>query len=250
MKRSRHLCVRPGLLRRVFRHFSLRRRLHRQPLGAQIDRLAARRRPGHRAAGESRIAGPVCRAAQRHGAAGLQALVDPHRAGAGRAQHLRAVLVTRVDRAFLVLAAHGRSESGNITAPLGMDAMYLVYAAGWALLLYSTFLINHFDLFGLRQVWLQLIGKPFTPLNFKTPWLYRQVRHPIYVALAHDHLGDTHHDRGAPGVRHHVDGLHPGRPQARRARPHRCTSRIRGVHEARAGLAAPIHSRRQTRRLM
>ena len=45
----------------------------------------------------------------------------------------------------------------------------------------STFLIDHFDLFGLRQVWLQLVGKPFTPLNFKTPWLYRQVRHPLYV---------------------------------------------------------------------
>ena len=39
--------------------------------------------------------------------------------------------------------------------------MYVVYAAGWALLLYATFLINHFDLFGLRQVWLQLVGKPY-----------------------------------------------------------------------------------------
>jgi methanethiol S-methyltransferase len=70
----------------------------------------------------------------------------------------------------------------DIGAPAGMIAMHIVYAAGWALLLYSTFLINHFDLFGLRQVWLQLIGKPFTPLAFRTPWLYRQVRHPIYVA--------------------------------------------------------------------
>jgi len=69
----------------------------------------------------------------------------------------------------------------EITAPLGVDAMYVLYAAGWALLLYSTFLINHFDLFGLRQVWLQLLGKSFTPLDFKTPWLYRQVRHPLYV---------------------------------------------------------------------
>ena len=69
----------------------------------------------------------------------------------------------------------------DITAPAGVDAMYVAYAAGWVLLLYATFLINHFDLFGLRQVWLQLIGKPYSALNFKTPWLYRQVRHPIYV---------------------------------------------------------------------
>jgi len=69
----------------------------------------------------------------------------------------------------------------NITAPAGVVAMFSIYAAGWALLLYATFLINHFDLFGLRQVWLQLIGKPCVPLKFKTPWLYRQVRHPIYV---------------------------------------------------------------------
>ncbi len=49
----------------------------------------------------------------------------------------------------------------DITAPAGVNAMYVAYAAGWALLLYATFLINHFDLFGLRQVWLQLIGKPY-----------------------------------------------------------------------------------------
>ena len=63
----------------------------------------------------------------------------------------------------------------------GINTMYAIYAAGYALLLYVTFLIDHFDLFGLRQVWLQLVGKPFTPLTFKTPWLYRQVRHPLYV---------------------------------------------------------------------
>ena len=68
-----------------------------------------------------------------------------------------------------------------VSSPAGIDAMYAIYAAGWALLLYVTFLIDHFDLFGLRQVWLQLIGKPFTPVTFKTPWLYRQVRHPLYI---------------------------------------------------------------------
>ena len=69
----------------------------------------------------------------------------------------------------------------SITSPAGETTMYVVYAAGWALLLYSTFLIDHFDLFGLRQVWLHLRGKPYTATSFRTPWLYRQVRHPLYV---------------------------------------------------------------------
>jgi protein-S-isoprenylcysteine O-methyltransferase Ste14 len=68
-----------------------------------------------------------------------------------------------------------------LDAPGVVIAMYAVYAAGWALLLYSTFLINHFDLFGLRQVWLEVMGRPYTQLKFKTPWLYQQVRHPLYV---------------------------------------------------------------------
>jgi methanethiol S-methyltransferase len=62
-----------------------------------------------------------------------------------------------------------------------VNVIHVIYAAGWALLFYATFLLDHFDLFGLRQVWLNLVAKPITPLTFKTPWLYRQVRHPIYV---------------------------------------------------------------------
>jgi protein-S-isoprenylcysteine O-methyltransferase Ste14 len=69
----------------------------------------------------------------------------------------------------------------NITSPVGQAVMYSLYAFGWLLLLTSTFLINHFDLFGLRQVWLQLLGKPYTELPFKMPALYRMVRHPLYV---------------------------------------------------------------------
>lgn len=56
-----------------------------------------------------------------------------------------------------------------------------LFAFGWLLVLVSTFLINHFDLFGLRQVWLYFRGKQYTPLPFATPGPYRLVRHPLYV---------------------------------------------------------------------
>ncbi len=69
----------------------------------------------------------------------------------------------------------------NVTQPLGQAVLYALFALGWGLVLVATFLINHFDLFGLRQVWLAFRGKPYTPLKFGTPWLYKYVRHPLYV---------------------------------------------------------------------
>jgi len=60
-------------------------------------------------------------------------------------------------------------------------ALYGGYAFGWGLVLLATFVINHFDLFGLRQVWRHLLGKPQSGLAFGTPFLYRIVRHPLYV---------------------------------------------------------------------
>jgi methanethiol S-methyltransferase len=69
----------------------------------------------------------------------------------------------------------------NVESALGQGLLYALYAFGFALVLVSTFLINHFDLFGLRQVWLQLVGKPYTPVSFRTPLIYRYVRHPLYV---------------------------------------------------------------------
>lgn len=69
----------------------------------------------------------------------------------------------------------------SVEHPAGRALLYGLFAFGWLLVLASTFLINHFDLFGLRQVWLHLLGRPYTPLPFKTPWLYGHVRHPLYV---------------------------------------------------------------------
>lgn len=60
-------------------------------------------------------------------------------------------------------------------------ALYTLFAAGWVLVLASTFLINHFDLFGLRQVYLHLRGRPYTQLRFGTPGIYRHIRHPLYL---------------------------------------------------------------------
>jgi protein-S-isoprenylcysteine O-methyltransferase Ste14 len=69
----------------------------------------------------------------------------------------------------------------SVQNPIGQAVLHGLSGLGWALVLVSTFLINHFDLFGLRQVWLQLVGKPYTELRFGTPVLYRYVRHPLYV---------------------------------------------------------------------
>ena len=69
----------------------------------------------------------------------------------------------------------------EIDSGTGQLLLYALYGAGWLTVLVATFLINHFDLFGLRQVWLHLRGIPYTSLVFRTPGLYRMVRHPLYV---------------------------------------------------------------------
>jgi protein-S-isoprenylcysteine O-methyltransferase Ste14 len=69
----------------------------------------------------------------------------------------------------------------NVTDPTARGVLWALFAFGWLLVLVSTFLLNHFDLFGLRQIWLQLIGRPYTSLRFGTPGPYRLVRHPLYV---------------------------------------------------------------------
>jgi protein-S-isoprenylcysteine O-methyltransferase Ste14 len=72
-------------------------------------------------------------------------------------------------------------EVWKIDSAGGRVFMYAAYGFGWALVLVATFVINHFDLFGLRQVWRELQGKPQAGLHFAAPLLYRIVRHPLYV---------------------------------------------------------------------
>jgi len=69
----------------------------------------------------------------------------------------------------------------NIENQTARWVMYQLFGLGFGVVLIATLLINHFDLFGVRQVWLYLVGKPYTPLSFGTPLFYKYVRHPLYV---------------------------------------------------------------------
>ncbi|HEY6828122.1 MAG TPA: isoprenylcysteine carboxylmethyltransferase family protein [Gemmatimonadaceae bacterium] len=61
--------------------------------------------------------------------------------------------------------------------------LWAIFWLGWAILLTATFLINHFELFGLRQVFARLAGRELPAPQFRTPYLYRYVRHPIYLGF-------------------------------------------------------------------
>ena len=68
----------------------------------------------------------------------------------------------------------------NMVAAGMLDGIFWL---GWAVLVASTFLINHFELFGLSQVFARLFGKQLSDPKFRTPLLYRYVRHPIYLGV-------------------------------------------------------------------
>jgi len=96
----------------------------------------------------------------------------------------RSTYVLASNAALLFLFWQWRPLGGtvwDVQSELGRAFLVGGYVSGWVLVLLATVVINHFDLFGLRQVWRELLGKPQSDLKFATPFLYRFVRHPLYV---------------------------------------------------------------------
>ena len=71
----------------------------------------------------------------------------------------------------------------DVQGSAGALVLWGLFWSGWLIVLTSTFMINHFDLFGLRQVYLNLRNAQYTHLTFKTEWLYKLVRHPIMLGF-------------------------------------------------------------------
>lgn len=72
-------------------------------------------------------------------------------------------------------------EIWHVESQAGQIALYALFGLGWSILFLASFLINHFELFGLQQVWHELRNKAAKGVQFKMPFLYKMVRHPIYL---------------------------------------------------------------------
>jgi len=72
----------------------------------------------------------------------------------------------------------------NAQSTLIRAVLWGLFASGWLLVPFVSLLIDHFDLFGTRQVWLQLKGREYESLPFREPLLYKRVRHPLYIGWA------------------------------------------------------------------
>src|SRR5437868_5771738 len=71
----------------------------------------------------------------------------------------------------------------NVTSPAVTDVLWLLFWIGWLTVLLSTFLINHFELFGLQQAWFHLRGREAAPPQFRQPFFYKWIRHPLYLGF-------------------------------------------------------------------
>ena len=95
----------------------------------------------------------------------------------------RSVYVVAASVALIVLFAFWRpiaTPVWSVTSPALVDLLWIGFGLGWLIVLASTFLISHFELFGLTQVWRHATGSVAQPPRFRTPAFYRVVRHPLY----------------------------------------------------------------------
>ncbi|OAI46686.1 hypothetical protein AYO44_10945 [Planctomycetaceae bacterium SCGC AG-212-F19] len=72
----------------------------------------------------------------------------------------------------------------DVQQPLGRTLLWGLFAAGWLLVFVASLMIDHFDLFGTRQVWFYLQCREYAPPEFRLPGLYQWVRHPLYIGWA------------------------------------------------------------------
>jgi protein-S-isoprenylcysteine O-methyltransferase Ste14 len=98
----------------------------------------------------------------------------------------RSVYVIFASAALIILFLFWRPIAGdmwNIANPLARTILWALFAAGWGIVLLSTFLINHFELFGLQQAWFHLQRREPAHPVFHQPFFYKWVRHPLYLGF-------------------------------------------------------------------
>jgi len=98
----------------------------------------------------------------------------------------RSTFVLLASLALILLFVQWRPMTASIwtvTDPVAGAALTAISWLGWVLVFVSTFLIDHFELFGLKQVVARLTGRQLPPPTFKTPLFYRRIRHPIYLGF-------------------------------------------------------------------
>ena len=99
----------------------------------------------------------------------------------------RSVYVLLSSLALILMFLFWKPISGtiwDIDQPIAVGVIFALFGLGWLIVLVSTFLLNHFELFGLMQVWSHARGAPDVAPKFRTPLFYKLVRHPIYTGFA------------------------------------------------------------------
>jgi len=97
----------------------------------------------------------------------------------------RSVYVLAASAALIVMFLFWRPIPAEVWNVSGTGALilWLIFASGWLVVLLSTFLINHFELFGLQQAWLHMSGRESHPPELRQPFFYRWVAHPLYAGF-------------------------------------------------------------------